>query len=333
MNPAICDLLGVPRLEKLPHLPGVLSFIADNCIILGQFGVGVFFIVSGFVVPFSLKGANRWDFIFRRFFRIYPVYITGFLLGMFALYILANQKNINYRFSLFEIFAHFGIITREPLGVARIDGISWTLEIEIYFYLILCLFAPFVLNFNFKKYLFALTVVAVLAVIAFKYKSYLIGVQVASGLMLLLGMSYYSLINKKITMLQLWTVQAVVFVTIIVLWLGVAERAEYTYLWMSGYLVAIAVFHVCFLLRKKFTENRFLEHFADISYPLYVVHALLGYAVMYVVVEIGGAAITAIAVASLASYAAAVIIHLIIEKPFLRWSKSRRLAISAASLV
>ena len=333
MNPAICDLLGVPKLESLPPLPKIFSFIADNCIIFGQFGVGIFFIVSGLVVPFSLKSSTRREFIFRRALRIYPVYIVGFSFAMFVLYLLALHKNIDYHFSLFDISSHFGIITREPLGVARIDGISWTLEIEIYFYLILCLLSPFALNFDFQKYLIALLVVAVLAVIAFKYKNYLIGVQVASGLMLLLGMGYYSLINKKITMTQLWVVQAVVLVLIPILWLGVAQRAEYTYLWMSGYLLAIAVFYVCFLWRKKFTENKFFEHFADISYPLYVVHALFGYAVMYFVVEIGYGSIAAIVVASLASYAAAVAIHLMIEKPFLRWSKSRRPAIVVTNLV
>lgn len=334
MNPAICDLLGVPRLKNLPPLPEFLSFIADNCIIFGQFGVGVFFIVSGLVVPFSLKNGNLINFIFRRGLRIYPVYIVGFSFAMFVLYLLAFYLNVEYHFSLFNIVAHFGIVTRGPLDVPRIDGISWTLEIEVYFYLILCLLSPFVLNFGFKRYLIALTIVASLAVTTFKMQeSYLVGVQVASGLMLLVGMAYYSLINKKITELQFGILQMIVFALIPILWLAVAQRAEYTYLWMSGYLLAIVVFHVCFLLREKFTQNRIFEHFADISYPLYVVHALFGYAIMYVFIGNGYGSITAILAASLASYAMAVAIHLTIEKPLLRWSKSRKISISKINSV
>lgn len=327
MNPAICDLLGVPKLEALPHLPGVLSFIADNCIIFGQFGVGIFFIVSGLVVPFSLNGDNKKNFLYRRALRIYPVYIVGFSFSMFVLYLLALSENINYDFSLYEIVAHFGIITRGPLGVQRIDGISWTLEIEIYFYLFLYLLPSSVLNFDFRKYLVGLVIIAVLAALAFKKEGYLLGVQVASGLMLMLGMAYYSLINGKISVLQLFILQGVVLVLIPVLWLGVALRAEYTYLWMSGYLLAIVVFNVCYLWREKFTKNKFFEHFAEISYPLYVIHALFGYSVMYVLVKIGYGSIMVIVAASLASYVAAVIIHFMIEKPSLRLSKWRRVPV------
>ncbi|MDU9390845.1 acyltransferase [Pseudomonas sp. zfem002] len=324
MNPVICDLLGVRKLTQLPEIPAILQFFADHCIILGQFGVGIFFIVSGLVIPFSLKNSSKKSFLYRRAFRIYPVYIAGFSFAMIMLYALATYKQSNWQFSLFDILAHFGVITRAPLGVSRIDGISWTLEVEIYFYLVLCVLGVRAMQFDFKRYIIAALVIAVLAALTFKFKSYLIGVQMASGLMLLLGMSYYSLLNSKLSTRQFWILQVLVSVLIPILWLLVATRAEYTYQWMSGYLAAIAIFHLCYLSRNSFTDNRLLSHFADISYPLYVVHALFGYAVMYVLVEKGAGPITAIAVAMLASYLAALGIHLVIEKPSLRWSKLGR---------
>lgn len=324
MNPLICHLMGAPKLEHLPSLPAVLSFFADHCIILGQFGVGIFFIVSGFVIPFSLTSSSKKNFLFRRALRIYPVYIAGFSFVMVMLYVLSLYKNAPYNFSLFDIVAHFGVITRAPLDVVRIDGISWTLEVEIYFYLILCALGAKWVEFNFKRYIVAVFVIAIAATLAFKIKDYLFGVQIASGLMLLLGMTYYSLIHGKVTQRQFWTLQILICLLIPVLWLLVATRANYTYQWMSGYLIAIAVFYICYRLRGHFTENRLLSHLADISYPLYVVHALFGYGVMYVLIELGAGPVSAIVGASLASYLAAVLIHLTIEKPSLRWSKLRR---------
>ncbi|MGE8410255.1 MAG: acyltransferase family protein [Pseudomonas sp.] len=324
MNPVICDLLGVPKLTNLPQIPDLLQFIADHCIILGQFGVGVFFIVSGLVIPFSLKNTSKKTFLYRRAFRIYPVYIAGFSFAMCMLYVLSTYKGSVWHFSFFDILAHFGVISRAPLGAPRIDGISWTLEVEIYFYLVLCVLGARAMQFDFKRYMIAALTVSFLAALTFKFKGYLIGVQMASGLMLLLGMAYYSLLNSKLTLRQFWAIQVTVVILIAILWLLVAARAEYTYQWMSGYLAAIAVFHVCYLLRARFTENRLLSHFADISYPLYVVHALFGYAIMYVLVEQGAGPITAIAAASLGSYLAALGIHLAIEKPSLRLSKMGR---------
>ena len=43
----------------------------------GPFGVALFFVISGFVIPFSFETYGRLDFIVARFFRIYPTYLTG----------------------------------------------------------------------------------------------------------------------------------------------------------------------------------------------------------------------------------------------------------------
>ncbi|VVQ06015.1 hypothetical protein PS910_04317 [Pseudomonas fluorescens] len=324
MNPVICDLLGVPKLQGLPDIPVVLTFIADNCILLGQFGVGIFFIVSGLVIPFSLRGVSKRNFLYRRALRIYPVYVVGFSFAMVALYFLAMHMNVPYKFPLFDIAAHFGVITRAPLDVPRIDGISWTLEVEIYFYLVLCVLGERAMQLDLKQYMAAIAIIVALAVLTFKTKGYLIGVQVSSGLLLILGMAYHSLLNRKISLRGFWLIKVAVSVAIPGLWLLVADRAAYTYQWMGGYLSAIAAFYSCYLLRAHFTNNRLLSHFADISYPLYVVHALFGYALMYVLVGHGISPFGAIAAAATASYLAALIIHLTIEKPALHWSKLKR---------
>jgi len=38
----------------------------------GTFGVGLFFLISGFVIPFSLERNTVGGFFTRRFFRLYP---------------------------------------------------------------------------------------------------------------------------------------------------------------------------------------------------------------------------------------------------------------------
>ena len=44
----------------------------------GAFGVGIFFLISGFVIPYSLEKATFAAFCIGRLFRILPTYFVGF---------------------------------------------------------------------------------------------------------------------------------------------------------------------------------------------------------------------------------------------------------------
>jgi len=324
MHPGISDLMKVPKLSNFPSLDWTLSLLSEYCIVFGQFGVGVFFIVSGLVIPFSLRSDSKVGFLYRRAIRIYPVYIAGFCVVMLSLYALSNYAGRPFAFSTGDMLAHFGVITRAPLGVTRIDGISWTLEVEIYFYLVMCVFGTRVLNFDLKKYLATALAIAVASTVTLKTQGYLMGVQVAAGLLLLLGTAYYSVLSKKISTKELWILHSAVVALILVLWLIVAEPASYIIQWIIGYIIAILVFYICFLFRNSIRENRIFSHFSDISYPLYVVHALFGYAIMYVLVDSGFGPYASIATATGCAYLTALLIHVVIEKPSMTWIKQSR---------
>lgn len=324
MHPGISAMMGVAPIPNFPSLDFPLELISKYCIVFGQFGVGVFFIVSGLVIPFSLQNDSKLGFLYRRAIRIYPVYIAGFCIVMLALYALSVYAGVLYRFSAGDVLAHFGVITRGPLGVTRIDGISWTLEVEIYFYLAMCIFGTRIMNFGVKRYIALSLAIAIAAAITLKTKDYLIGVQVASGLLLLLGTAYYSMLKQKLSHKEFWAIQLSVTALIFILWFGVAEPASYIVQWAIGYVLALGVFYTCFLLRNKIKANALLSHFSDISYPLYVVHALYGYAIMHVLVDSGFGPYTAISIATICAYGAALLIHLFVEKPSMKWIKQSR---------
>ncbi|MBB5370025.1 MULTISPECIES: acyltransferase [unclassified Janthinobacterium] len=323
MHPDISNLMGAPVISNFPHLTFPLNVIADYCIFFGQFGVGAFFILSGFVIPFSLKNTGTGEFLFRRAIRIYPVYIVGFSLAVMAIFILSYYTGSSFKYSIGDILAHFGVITRAPMDVVRIDGISWTLEVEIYFYIIMAIAGSVILNFNVKGFFATTLLIACICAYYLRGPEYLIGVQIGSGLLLLLGIAYYSFLSGKISRKNLILIELLIFISIMILWLAVTKRASYTIQWMAGYLVAISIFHIGFDLRKKIRTNSILSHFSDISYPLYVVHALFGYTIMYVLVDKGAGVYLAITTATISSYLIAVMIHVFVEKPTMALSKSR----------
>lgn len=96
----------------------------------GRFGVVLFFLISGFVVPFSIRGVNPLRrFAISRFFRLYPAMWLALLCLAFFAFLhgqpLAGKTVIANMTMLPSIF-----------GQPWMSGAYWTLTIEIVFYLL-----------------------------------------------------------------------------------------------------------------------------------------------------------------------------------------------------
>jgi peptidoglycan/LPS O-acetylase OafA/YrhL len=96
-----------------------------------------------------------------------------------------------------------------------------------------------------------------------------------------------------------------------------------------SYGAALVVFACCFALRSRIRGNRALSWIADISYPLYVVHAMPGYAIMRIVLAARVSAWVGIAAAAIWAFGSAVLLHRIVEVP--TRNLGRRLASEYAS--
>ncbi len=62
---------------------------------LGAFGVSLFFLVSGFVIPMSLKNSSTKiiiDFFIKRFFRLYPTYWLAILFTTIVIIVFGNPN-------------------------------------------------------------------------------------------------------------------------------------------------------------------------------------------------------------------------------------------------
>lgn len=100
---------------------------------VGSIGVSIFFLVSGFVIPSSLKqGASRAaelkKFAIRRFFRLYPAYWLSIALALVTTYwIWGNGVDVG------RIVANITMLQRF-IGFQDIEGLYWTLATELVFY-------------------------------------------------------------------------------------------------------------------------------------------------------------------------------------------------------
>lgn len=99
-----------------------------NTIDFGRFGVILFFLISGFVVPFSIRGSDPLRrFAISRFFRLYPaLWLAVIVLSIF----------LTYQGSAPPIATILADLTMFPsfIGFQWLSGIYWTLTIELVFY-------------------------------------------------------------------------------------------------------------------------------------------------------------------------------------------------------
>ena len=131
------------------HFRGAINTIAsdwiwpflDTLFYFGYLGVDVFFVISGFVIPFSILRANHTlgflgRFALRRSIRLDPPYWAAIALELVLIYVglslfPALETPIP---SLEQILAHL-IYAQHILGYGSIVAIFWTLCHEVQFYL------------------------------------------------------------------------------------------------------------------------------------------------------------------------------------------------------
>lgn len=313
----VMELMGVPELPQSLVQILLTSIPRSVSLVLGIFGVGVFFIISGLVISISIEKETRLTFFIRRVLRIYPVYIAGFSVTALALYLFQNYTDSPLKLSLFEIIAHYTIVFRDLMQVDRIDGISWTLEVELYFYLFMLLFGKMLISWGLKGLYVASVVIAAAAF----FVNGFLGAQIYSGLILALGVGYHHVRTGRAEAKSFLLFQCWLLGISLILWSSGGLLRGERFGWLLAFVLAGVVFEICFRNSKKFKPSTVLDHFADISYPLYVCHALMGYSVIYYVLSETGSWWAATFTALLAAYCISLVIHIAIEKPSIFFAK------------
>ncbi|HHU8872082.1 TPA: acyltransferase family protein [Escherichia coli] len=123
---------------------------------LGGIGVDIFFIISGFIMPFIAYGGKKADgpfnisaakFFLRRLVRILPLYIILTACAVYVSYLVSYQITSPARPLLFwfpsdkiDLVYFFRSITFTHWDKGPILGVGWTLQFEFFFYAIFAIF-------------------------------------------------------------------------------------------------------------------------------------------------------------------------------------------------
>lgn len=97
-----------------------------------DFGVPLFFVISGFVIFYSVQGKKPLDFVWSRGVRLYPTYwLCCTVTFLFCHFVGAPYHTVTVRDWLVNL-----TMLQTHLGVMHVDGPYWTLIEELRFYAI-----------------------------------------------------------------------------------------------------------------------------------------------------------------------------------------------------
>jgi peptidoglycan/LPS O-acetylase OafA/YrhL len=275
----VANFIGADAIEG--PAPFGIQILVSDYLNLGVLGVALFFLLSGFVIPFSLKKTGQFRFILARIFRIYPTYVCGLLMGLFAVWLSSMYWGKPFMWDAQTIIQNMALV-HTLTGVQSIDLVNWTLAIELKFYITMCVMAVFLKRGAVWPFIsFALAVLALN-----KHQQTAVGTELAFVGFMFIGVFFYYRLCGLIGRLKLLLSVAAMLAIFFAGWSSTPWPTMFMQV-APNYLYGIALFGLSFLFRYKFKRVRILDFLADVSYPLYITHSLVGYSFMRILFEEG----------------------------------------------
>lgn len=312
--------------------PRFARLLAAIPVDFGALGVALFFLLSGYVIAISLDRYSRRGFLIGRVMRVIPTYAAGFLMTCAVIWAISDPNH--------ELIPGHVLSGTIPglsivLGVnSPADGIVWTLIVELVFYVV-CLLGYRSLT---RRWYAILAAGLACAAVQFLIKgpathlgqtigglSYLVLLACPFLPVMLIGVALSAhrrgQLGGRATAL-LVPVLAAIHLTLLTTTTVVPTPLRYRLTFVG----AIAAFTAIWAVGDHWRAHPVPDFFADISYPLYVVHPVLGYTLLSLLAAGGLRAPAAVLVTTATVIVSAWLLHQVVEVPThrlgQRWARS-----------
>jgi peptidoglycan/LPS O-acetylase OafA/YrhL len=300
----------------------------------GVFGVALFFLVSGFVIPFSLESGGLRAFFVRRVFRLYPTFWASLALILAVLAVEAHRYHLAFPHRPAAIASN-AVLLHPYLGHPVIMGVTWSLVVEELFYALAAVCAwrgllrhpatPALAGLGLTA--LAISCSAITpgpATPAWQVALYQLGWNASFVVFIFVGVVLHHLYRGS------WRLRVGLPVIVWLLGLyavcicwGPAGRGVGLVPLVSS-LAALAVFVPLLVADRWLPYSRLADWLARISYPLYLIHSTLGYIVIRSVYLRTGSLWVGFAAAFLVVVTLSGLVHRFVEQPGI--ALGRRLA-------
>ena len=279
----------------------------------GVFGVDLFFVISGFVILMTAWQRPINDFVASRVSRLYPAYWVCVVVTALVLFLDGARW-----FRASDVLINLTML-QEAFGVQHIDGVYWTLWVEMRFYALMALFI--LVGITERRLLaFAVSWPIIAAVAEKTHLDFLAYVLVWQHAALFAGGMVIFLIGRNGHSLLRWL--ALGFTALMAFATSTPEAAE-RILGTTGAgvpsVAAVGAVFLCFaavavvtLTPLRRIQWRWLTLAGALTYPLYLVHEQIGWVVIRHTQQLGW--VPAVMLAAITAVVLAAAVHFLVER-------------------
>ena len=239
----------------------------------GFMGVSIFFLVSGYIITHVALSEDRKTFALKRVLRIYPPLIVSVLICIACIYLAGAPLP-----KLMDILLNFTLFNYLSAPQVVIQGVAWSLAIEVIFYLLTFLLLDVLKRASVLHILLQTIVVA----LAIYYKNslgdnfFLFVVCISYLPFLLAGQIFYFWQRKRMSNFVCFAMLTLQFA--LMQWgLRLVQpdflRLDNSYL--INFIFSFFIFSM-FALANVNSVSKWVKKIAEISYSIYLLHGSIG---------------------------------------------------------
>jgi len=285
----------------------------------GHYGVNLFFIISGFVIFMTLEKTVRpMDFVVSRFSRLFPAYWVAIVLTFSITHWLGLPGK------LVDGWAAMGnlLMLHGLFKVPHVDGVYWTLEVELLFYFGMFLLYRLRWLSRIHQMILGLLVVRIIYFVLERWFNISLP-WMLFRLMILqyipwfaLGIAIYQASSRQDAASRRWPA---ITATCAVLTLALTDSIA------VGLLSVVFALVVWLAAAGRLALLRYgpFVWLGSISYPLYLLHENIGWSIQLQLGALGLSTTTTALVALVAILMLAAAVTRWVEQPAMRWIRTR----------
>lgn len=234
----------------------------------GHVGLELFFIISGFVIFMTLQKVNSVsEFSYKRLTRLYPAYWICICITLLisSFWKMPRTEDL----SVFQILMNFTMI-QGVFEIPNIDGVYWSLVPELFFYTSMGIF----FYLGWLKNIRIIAVIWLSWMLLNKLEILSIGeyfMNLKYGMFLLAGILFYKIKYNNGNLIDHLLIACCLFTAI---WVNQMPYNIYAYPFLFG------LFYLFIYGKLKVLNWAPLLFLGYISYPLYLLHQNIGYAMI-----------------------------------------------------
>ncbi len=278
-------------------------------------GIQLFFIISGFTILMTLSNTETIRlFIYKRITRLYPSYIAAVILTftLTTLYGLSG-RTVSASDAIINLTMFQDVL---PISVQHVDGVYWTLTVNIIFYFLIC--TIFALKLNKKIEYAALLWLLVTSLIQILPDNRIVNTLVKYSMadynyLFIVGMMFFKIRNEK---------KPIYYIIIL---LCVAYSA--IFMGLTNFIVItldILIFGGMITGKLLFLDIKPLRYIGTISFSMFLFHQNIGYIIINYMEKIGLVSEFFLIIPIGISIGLASAITFLIEKPVIAYTKKHR---------